>query len=163
MNDQVDQAFENNSIDKFFEKSGSEEFEVSETIRHRARSAKNFALVSMILSGALFMLLIGSFSFALLIPSLGYFAILTLPISFFCSVLEGVLMIGAIILNIIALVNTGKQQKEFKLYNDGSEKDALQSTIRLGRIFTYIGMGVAALALLLIIPLNLLEFLLAII
>lgn len=157
------QNFETENLDNFFEETNAEQYEVSEVIQQKANKAKNFALVAMIVSGALFLLLIGTFAFSMVFPSLGYLAILTIPISIAGAVIEVILMIGAIILNIIALVNAGKQQKEFKLYKDGPEKDALESTIKLGRIFTYIGAGVAALALILIGPLNFLEMILSII
>lgn len=154
------QGWENN-IDNGFFVDDFEKYEVSEAIQERAQSAKNFALVSMIVSGVLFLLLIGSFGFSLLFPSVGFLAILALPLAIGCAVLEILLMIGAIVLNIIALVRAIKQRKEFNLYKDGPEKDKLETTLKLGRIFTYIGVGVAALALIMIIPLNLLEFVLS--
>lgn len=157
------QNFETENFDTYFEDSGADRYEVSEAIQQKANKAKNFALVAMIVSGALFLLLIGTFAFSMMFPSLGYLAILTIPISITGAVIEVILMIGAIILNIIALINASKQRKEFKLYKDGPEKDALESTIKLGRIFTYIGAGVAALALILIGPLNILEMILSII
>ena len=156
-----DQKFEIDSVNDFFDDNEFEKYEVSEVIQQRTNSAKNFALVSMIVSGILFLLLIGSYGFSLLFPSIGIWAIFTIPFYVACTILEGILMIGAIILNIIALINSSKQQKEFKLYNDGPEKDALKATINLGKIFTYVGAGVAALALILIVPLNFLEFVLS--
>ena len=154
--------FENDPMNDFFEDGGSDKYEISEAIQQRACSARNFALISMIVSGVLFALLIGTFTFAMMFPSMGLLGILTLPFSIAGAVIEFILMISAIILNVIALVNSIKQQKEFKLYKDGPEKDRLQKTVTLGKIFTYIGVGVAALALIMIIPMNLLEFVLSI-
>ena len=157
-----DQFFEVEAVNDYFNDSASEKYDVTEAIQQRAKSAKVFSLVAMIVSCALFLLLVGTFAFAMVFPSMGIFAILTLPFSITTAVLEVILMIGAIVLNIIALVNTIKQQKEFKLYLDGPEKDALQATVNISKIFTFIGVGVAALALILILPLNILEFVLSI-
>ena len=140
-----------------------EKYDISELIQQRAEKATTFALVSMIISGALFLLLIGSFLFALLFPAGFILAIIMLPISFVLTLIELALMVTAIILNIIALKNAIQQKKEFSLYKDGPEKDILEAKIKRGQIFTYIGVGVAALSLLLIIPLNVIEFLCSII
>ena len=159
MNDQI---FENDPMEELFEDDGSDRYEVSEVIIERAKNARNFALISMIVSCALLFLLVGTLSFSVMFPSSLVLAVITLPISIVGAIIEFILMIGAIILNIIALMNSIKQQKEFKLYVDGPEKDALEKAVKLGKIFTYIGVGVAALALVSIIPLNLMEFVLSI-
>ena len=156
-----DQFIETNSVVEFYDED-FDKYEVNEFIQQTAKSAKNFALVSLIVSGVLFLLIVGSFVFAIMFPSGIVLAILTLPIAIACAVVEILLLIGAIVLNVIALINAGKQQKEFKLYNDGPEKDKLESTIKLGRIFTYIGAAIAGLALILILPLNIFEFLFSI-
>ena len=156
MNNEI---YETTSTDGFFDEN-SEKFEISELIQERAVKAKNFALAAMIVSGALFLIMIGSvvFSFLMFSPIL---TLISLPISIISVILEIVLMIGAIVMNIIALVNANKQQKELLLYTDGPEKDRLRKTVKLGQIFTYIGVGVAALSLFLIVPLNVLEFVLS--
>lgn len=153
------QNMPNNLSNDVFYDNSFERYEVTDVIQQRAASAKNFALISMIVSCALLAILILSFGFALIFPSLGYLAILTIPISIICTLVEILIMIGAIVLNIIALSKAIKQQKEFKLYNDGPEKEALIKIINLGKIFTFIGVGVAVLSLILIVPLNILEFL----
>jgi hypothetical protein len=152
------QFYETQPVNEFFDDNGSDKYEISELIQERAKSAQTFALISMIVSGALLFLVIGSFIFQLMMFS-PLLSLLALPVTVISVILEIILMIGAIVMNIMALVNASKQSKELKLYNDGPDKDILSKTVKLGKIFTYIGVGVGALALVLIIPLNVLEFL----
>ncbi len=158
MNNEI---YETTAVDQFFD-NNTEKYEISELIQERAVKARTFALITMIVSGVCLILLLGSFAFSLFFPSFGLLALFTLPLTILGVVIEVILMIGAIAMNIIALVNANNQKKELKHYVDGPEKERLRSTVQLGQVFTYIGVGVAALALVLIFPLNLLEIVLSI-
>ena len=127
-------------------------YAVDEALMNKAKNARLFAMVAMILSGVYLIEGILSIVLQLIpIPFLGL-------IFFFMSlVIEFVLVVAIIVFTIMALVNTVSVGKSLKTVLDSDEKEKVKSINNLAKIFVVVAIVVTFLVFIPISLLNIVE------
>ena len=132
-------------------------YAVNEALMNKAKNARLFAMVAMILSGIYLIEGILSIVLQLIpIPFLGL-------IFFFMSlVIEFVLVVAIIVFTIMALVNIVSVEKSLKTVLDSDEKEKVKSINNLAKIFVIVAIVVTFLVFIPISLLNIVELFLSI-